>query len=135
MADDLRERLDQQPAVEPPAPAALGEKREAPALTGLDVHKAYMRAHKEFLSGKGEDFWNLVAQSLQGAVGAAGAADKPVCRHTHLIKQVGPMDGGAESMRYRCEECSAFLVATQLAAPQIATSAGGKATQLDQRRK
>jgi hypothetical protein len=71
------------------------------------------------------------------AASPAGTSDKPVCRHIHLIKQVGPMDGGAESTRYRCtyKECGAFLVATQLAAPQIATSAGAEATQLDQRRK
>jgi hypothetical protein len=66
---------------------------------------------------------------------ALGENTKAKCPHVNLVKQVGPMDGGAESTRYRCKECSAFLVATQLAAPQIATSAGGKATQLDQRRK
>lgn len=26
----------------------------------------------------------------------------PVCPHTNLVKQVGPMDGGAASTRYRC---------------------------------
>jgi hypothetical protein len=27
------------------------------------------------------------------------------CIHVHLIKQVGPMDGGEQSTRYRCEAC------------------------------
>lgn len=35
----------------------------------------------------------------------------PDCPHIHLIKQTGPMDGGLESTRYRCEECSQFLIA------------------------
>jgi hypothetical protein len=31
------------------------------------------------------------------------------CIHVHLIKQVGPMDGGERSTRYRCQECSESL--------------------------
>jgi hypothetical protein len=40
----------------------------------------------------------------------AGAREAE-CFHVNLIKQVGPMDGGpVKSNRYRCKECSAFLV-------------------------
>lgn len=32
------------------------------------------------------------------------------CIHINLIKQVGPMDGGEKSKRYRCGECSEFFI-------------------------
>jgi hypothetical protein len=42
-------------------------------------------------------------------IAMSNEAELSDCIHVHLIKQVGPMDGGVKSTRYRCEKCSEFF--------------------------
>jgi hypothetical protein len=48
------------------------------------------------------------------------------CKHARLIKQSGPMDGGEDSRRYRCEICNEFVMVT-LSSAEIGVSFGAPA--------